>query len=500
MGAHSFTRCPRSAAFVSANLLKGLGREVGMRQHDVSSLAAVVDSLIAVAIAVIAVVWARKQQVPDKTVVEFLAVRLTMLNASFVIVFAVLWKTVMGWLGLFRGKFVGVARPAFLNFIGCSVMTALLGIFLVARRAAGPLVRILVAFLIVSFVYEMARILIFSRPLHWSLGEPDRVIVVGSGRRASKAWRELRTHHHGSKYLIGFLDDRDPAEMPPDIAARYLGCIDVLPNFLLNNVVDELILAAPLRSCYEATQRAVSVAEGAGVRVVCLSDCFSLQHQRKARERARLFVELVPKNDGLLLGEAVKRALDVFVALAGLVLLAPLYLLLAISIKLTSPGPVFFVQERYGLQRQRFHMWKFRSMVRDAAGLMAELETCNEANGPLFKIKRDPRITPLGVFLRRTSLDELPQLLNVLLGDMSLVGPRPMSLRDVSRFSETELLRRFSVRPGITGSWQVGGRSSCSSDQWIALDLFYVDNWSLFLDLRILARTIPAVFRGSGAM
>jgi lipopolysaccharide/colanic/teichoic acid biosynthesis glycosyltransferase len=145
-------------------------------------------------------------------------------------------------------------------------------------------------------------------------------------------------------------------------------------------------------------------------------------------------------------------------------------------------------------------MCKFRSMVPNAAELMTSLEKHNEACGPIFKIKNDPRITPFGRFLRRSSLDELPQLWNVLLGDMSLVGPRPMSVRDVSLFSEAQLMRRFRVRPGITGSWQVSARGSLSFDQWIALDFAYIDNWSLGLDLKILARTVPAVLRRSGAV
>jgi lipopolysaccharide/colanic/teichoic acid biosynthesis glycosyltransferase len=144
-------------------------------------------------------------------------------------------------------------------------------------------------------------------------------------------------------------------------------------------------------------------------------------------------------------------------------------------------------------------MYKFRSMVQDAPKLMAQLESQNEARGPIFKMENDPRVTPLGRFLRQSSLDELPQLLNVIKGDMSLVGPRPMSIRDVSLFTEAQLMRRFSVRPGITGSWQVSARSSLDFEQWVTLDCSYIDNWSLALDLSILARTIPAVLKRSGA-
>ena len=259
-------------------------------------------------------------------------------------------------------------------------------------------------------------------------------------------------------------------------------------------------MAAPANSCYPMTQRAVSLAEAAGVRVVCLNDLYQLVHERKLRQRSPIFLELVPRDEARLFAEAVKRALDVVVAGSCLAALAPTFLLVALAIKLTSRGPVFFVQERYGWRRQRFRMWKFRSMVRNASALMANLEAQNEARGPIFKITRDPRITPVGRFLRRTSLDELPQLWNVLVGDMSLVGPRPMSVRDVSLFSDAQLMRRFSVRPGITGSWQVTARGSLNFDQWVELDFAYIDDWSLGLDLKILVRTLPAVIKGSGAV
>jgi lipopolysaccharide/colanic/teichoic acid biosynthesis glycosyltransferase len=144
-------------------------------------------------------------------------------------------------------------------------------------------------------------------------------------------------------------------------------------------------------------------------------------------------------------------------------------------------------------------MHKFRSMVQDADQLQHLYEDQNEVEGPIFKIRRDPRITPIGRILRRTSIDELPQLYNVLVGDMSLVGPRPMATRDVQRFAEAALMRRFSVRPGITCLWQVSGRSNLGFDDWIALDLRYIDQWSLGLDLVILARTVPAVLKGTGA-
>jgi exopolysaccharide biosynthesis polyprenyl glycosylphosphotransferase len=468
------------------------------KPSNARSLLSATDSLIALALAVGAVIWANQQRMPQGGLSEFLEMRITALNASFAIVFAVIWRQCMEALGLYR-RFAELLRPTLTTTAGVGIMTALLALYLVARRAEGPIARTLVAFFVAAFTYEMARIF-FSNPcLRWTIGDPEQVVIVGSGRRAAKAWRELRIQHHTGKCLLGFVDDRDAEVMPPDIAGRLLGRIDDLPAYLLRNAVDELIVAAPARSCYDMIQRAVAMAEAAGVRVVCLNDVYTLVHDRKLRKRAAMFAELVPKDEAHLFAEAIKRVLDVAVAITCLVLLAPVFFIIAVAIKLTSSGPVFFLQERYGWRRRRFRMWKFRSMVRNAPELMTQLEKQNEARGPIFKITNDPRVTPLGRFLRRTSLDELPQLWNVLLGDMSLVGPRPMSVRDVSLFNEAQLMRRFSVRPGITGSWQITARGSLSFDQWIALDFAYIDDWSLGLDIKILALTLPAVLRRSGA-
>jgi exopolysaccharide biosynthesis polyprenyl glycosylphosphotransferase len=198
----------------------------------------------------------------------------------------------------------------------------------------------------------------------------------------------------------------------------------------------------------------------------------------------------------------IKRTLDFVVSLLLLIALAPALVLTAIAIRLTSAGPVFFRQKRIGLNKRIFNIYKFRTMVIDAEQKLAQIEHLNEVSGPVFKIKNDPRITPLGKFLRKTSIDELPQLFNVLRGDMSLVGPRPLQLRDYELFTdagEDWQRRRFSVRPGITCLWQVNGRSSLPFHEWMELDLEYVTHWSLWLDLQILAKTIPAVLRGAGA-
>jgi exopolysaccharide biosynthesis polyprenyl glycosylphosphotransferase len=195
----------------------------------------------------------------------------------------------------------------------------------------------------------------------------------------------------------------------------------------------------------------------------------------------------------------MKRVIDILGSMALLLALAPLFAVVMLLIRLESQGSIFFAQERIGLNKRRFRMLKFRTMVDGADRLQHTLEDLNEADGPVFKIKRDPRITRVGKLLRRFSIDELPQLINVLMGDMSLVGPRPLPVRDVERIDIRWQKRRFSIKPGITCLWQVSGRSDIGFNEWVRLDLDYIDRWSLGLDLVILLKTIPAVFKGPGA-
>ena len=195
---------------------------------------------------------------------------------------------------------------------------------------------------------------------------------------------------------------------------------------------------------------------------------------------------------------ALKRALDVAVSAAGLLLLAPLFLVAALAVRLDSPGPVLFRQKRVGADEKTFICFMFRSMRADAEVLQESLETLNEAKGAVFKIRRDPRVTRVGAFLRRWSLDELPQLVNVLRGEMSLVGPRPLPVRDFLRMEEEDK-RRLGAVPGMTGYWQISGRSNLSFEDMIRLDLYYMENWSLSFDLKIILKTLGAVLRREGA-
>jgi exopolysaccharide biosynthesis polyprenyl glycosylphosphotransferase len=326
-----------------------------------------------------------------------------------------------------------------------------------------------------------------------------RALIVGSGPLALRMCRELSGHGSISYHVVGFVDTFDEASAARSrfVTRRIVGALAELESILVREHIDEVHVGLPIRSHYLQIQETIRVCERVGVKVMYRADVFDTVLARPALDPTSPSVALRVVTEGF--PTVVKRAVDIAGALTLLILLSPLLLLTALAVRMTSPGPVLFCQPRYGLNRRRFRMLKFRTMVQNADRLQAALESKNEAHGPVFKIASDPRITPLGRFLRRTSIDELPQLINVLKGEMSLVGPRPLPPRDVSKFTRTSDMRRFSVRPGLTGLWQVSGRSALDFDTWIRLDLHYIDRWSLRLDLDILARTIPAVIRGTGA-
>lgn len=457
------------------------------------------DSLVVLLLAVLSVLASNRDHLTVTTIHEFLALRITVLNTAFLVMFALFRTT-------FASRFRGAQRvqgiwPESLGALRrAALMSGVLVLYLFGRRADEPIVAVTTGFFSSLLAYELLALVIAWAKYGYSPESKLKVLILGSGPRASKAWRELRLRQSTDCELVGFVDNRGPEEMAPDLAARHVTDLNGLSDYLLHHIVDELIIAVPLRSCYEMAQRAVAIAESTGVRVFCLNDIYTLSHSTSLRRRAEPFIELVPHDDVHRLQHGLKRTFDFICALTGIAVLSPVLLAVAIAVKATSDGPIFFIQDRYGYRRRRFRMFKFRTMVENAPQLMDSLEAQNEASGPIFKMKNDPRVTRVGDFLRRSSLDELPQLWNVMLGDMSLVGPRPMSVRDVSRFSEAALMRRFSVQPGITGIWQVSGRSSLTFDQWVTLDFQYIENWSLELDFKILARTVPAVLKRSGAL
>ena len=327
------------------------------------------------------------------------------------------------------------------------------------------------------------------------------LLVLGTNARAIEFVRKIEAAPERGYELLGFVDEHW-AGLDEFNATKYKLACDYagLAEFLRRNVVDEVAIYLPLRSFYEHAARVAALCEQHGIVIRFASDIFGL---KTARSRTEEFEgdHYVSAYTGVRDGwpMVIKRTLDVAISLTLIVPLAPLFVIVAVLIKLSSKGPIFFNQERLGLNKRKFFIHKFRTMVPNAEEMIAALEEQNEVSGPVFKIKNDPRITPIGKIVRRTSIDELPQLFNILKGDMSLVGPRPLPVRDYEGFNQDWQRRRFSVRPGITCLWQVNGRSGIPFEQWMRLDLQYMDEWSLWLDLKILARTIPAVLKGSGA-
>jgi len=327
------------------------------------------------------------------------------------------------------------------------------------------------------------------------------VLVVGTNGRALSFVRKIISHPELGYRVIGFVDQEWEGTEAVRNGGFELACdFDGVPQFLRESVVDEVVMALPMRSFHYQASQIAAYCEEQGITVRQLSNIFDLKMARSSAEEWE-GDPLITHRTGSIEGshQLIKRVLDVMVSGLLLLFLSPLLIAAVILIKLTSPGPIFFVQKRLGLNKRRFGVFKFRTMVVDAEQKMQQIQHLNEVTGPVFKIKNDPRITPVGRWLRRTSVDELPQLLNVFLGDMSLVGPRPLPVRDYEGFNEDWQRRRFSVKPGITCLWQVKGRSAIPFEQWMELDLQYIDGWSLWLDVKILLQTIPAVLRGSGA-
>ena len=276
--------------------------------------------------------------------------------------------------------------------------------------------------------------------------------------------------------------------------------VEQLNSLIADQPVDEVLVALPIDKYGPLVEMIVRQCEEQGIIVRVRTEMSHLQVARSYVDELQgvpvMTIQSGPADSWQLI---MKRVIDVVGSAALLVALAPLFAVVGWLIRKDSPGPVFFTQERIGFNKRLFRLIKFRTMVDGADHQQSKLEHLNEAAGPVFKIKSDPRVTRVGKFLRRFSIDELPQLVNVLKGDMSLVGPRPLPLRDFDRFDTQWHKRRLSVKPGMTCLWQVNGRSNITFDHWVQMDLEYIDNWSLGLDMKILLKTIPAIMRGSGA-
>jgi len=387
---------------------------------------------------------------------------------------------------IFRGTLIGIA-------------TMIVFVFLASPSYYSRLIfgyTGVIAVILVSTERAIERAII-SRRRKRGLGV-DRVLIVGAGEVGRTIMRAVVARPELGYQIVGFLDD-DPAKSKTSIG-RYpaLGTTDKLPEMIDAHQFDEVIIALPWTSHRKIVQ-IMNQCIRASVRARVVPDLFRMALSTVAVENLD-GVPLLGIREPPLHGWQIvfKRAADLVMASAGLVLLSPLMSLIYVAIKLDSPGPTIFKQTRVGRGGSHFTCYKFRSMHADAESKVRMLRDRNEATGPLFKMRHDPRRTKVGRILRRLSLDELPQLWNVVKGEMSLVGPRPPLPAEVEQYQPWHL-RRLDVSPGITGLWQVSGRSDLTFDEMVLLDIYYVENWSPYLDLRILLKTGPTVILGSGA-
>ena len=445
------------------------------------------------------------EQSPETSLAEFFSMRIKLGNFVIFALLLLAWHVVFSSLGLYSSKRMSSRWAEVIDVVKAATLGS--GIIFVAAiplqiEMVTPLFMLL--FWIASTLGGVgSRVLV--RSLLAGIRRRGRnlreVVVVGTNPRALRFARKIEARPELGYRIAGFVDGPwlglgmfQQTGYP--LVADFAG----FPRFLREQVVDEVVIALPMESSYGKAARIASLCEEQGIMVRLLSDIFNLRlAQSMAEEFEGEAVTTLSTGSPDGWPHLCKRALDVAVSLTAMLALLPVFLLAALVVKLTSPGPAFFVQDRVGLNKRRFRLYKFRTMAADAAERQREIEHLNEASGPVFKIRNDPRLTPMGKLLRKTSIDELPQLFNVLKGDMSLVGPRPLPVRDCQGFNQDWQRRRFSVRPGITCLWQVNGRSAVPFEKWMELDMQYIDQWSLGLDFKILAKTIPAVIKGAGA-
>ena len=326
------------------------------------------------------------------------------------------------------------------------------------------------------------------------------VLIVGTNKEAIAFAEKIAKRPELGWNFCGFVDDEWHNDAAQDERLRIVSAISGFKEYLRGHVIDEVISCLPMNGYYDENRRIAAACSEQGVLVRWKIELFKLENvypKIEYLDSDMLLTYVTGRMRRRLL--LIKRLFDYPVAAVLTVLLTPVFLVSALAIKLTSRGPVFFVQERLGFNKRRFRLYKFRTMVPGAVEQLDKLEKYNEMGGAVFKMKNDPRVTPVGRVLRKLSVDELPQLFNVLKGDMSLVGPRPLPERDFQEFETDWHRRRFCVRPGLTCLWQVSGRNKLTFDEWMKLDLEYIDMWSPALDLKILLKTVPAVFSCRGA-
>ena len=326
-----------------------------------------------------------------------------------------------------------------------------------------------------------------------------RVLVVGTGEEKRKFVEVVKNNIDWGLDIVGVITEKDEIQASDKNGLKTLGTFDEIESVLHGQIIEEVIICVPIEK-FDRIRRVLECCEREGVQVRLFSDFFGklVKRVRVDKPYGMNIVSLMATQDDEI-KLYVKRILDVVLSGLMLVVLSPLLLIIALLVKASSKGPIFYPWNVIGLNKKPFRSWKFRTMVPNADAMKTDLSERNEMNGPVFKIKNDPRVTKIGRILRKFSLDELPQLWSVFKGDMSLVGPRPAGPHELARYDSWHR-RKLSVKPGLTCLWQIKGRNRITDfNEWVRLDLEYIENWSLWLDFKILLKTIPAVLRGTGS-
>jgi exopolysaccharide biosynthesis polyprenyl glycosylphosphotransferase len=426
-----------------------------------------------------------------------------LMRYSWVVALAGLWWAVVAYsLGLYR---ISIRRSDWEKLRVVLESSILLGLFLGFLSFALKLdiSRPLIAFFVVyqALLLSLARsaVALHGRRKNRYGVQANRsnILIVGNNAKARKMGELVSRYSDWGLRILGYVEvsGSKVAERP----AGVLGSISDLPQIVEGNVVDEIIFVGSSPKDLDCLDEVLALCKEQGIKTRVAADIFPAKISKVSME----FLENIPvitfsTTPDHALSLFVKRAMDATLSAFLLAILMPFMFVVGLLVKLTSKGPIIYRQVRCGLYGRKFVLYKFRSMRNGAEDILWEIRHLNEMDGPVFKMRNDPRVTPLGRILRKTSIDEWPQFWNVLKGDMSLVGPRAPLPEEVKEYTRRQR-RRLSVKPGITCLWQVSGRNEIDFHEWIKLDLHYIDNWSLLLDLKILLRTFPVVLLGRGA-
>ena len=442
---------------------------------------------------------------PTVSLSEFLATRIKLQNFLIIGLIFLSWQLIFRLVGMYHSRRLGGRLSEIFDILKATTIATslLLAVGFIFTITLIDKTSLITFWVISSLILIISRITIHAilKKLRLRGHNTRQIVIIGTGSRAQKFADKVYRNPELGYHIIGFVDDQwKGIETFYKTGWKLLGNLEDTHEIVKRHIIDEVVIGLPMKSHYDKIGTIIKTCEEHGIIIRLLSDLFDLKIAKSYIDHLDntpiLTLHTAPIEQWPLL---VKRFIDISLSIILLVFLSPLFLLVALLIKFDSKGPVFFIQERVGLNNRRFKLIKFRTMVKDAEKLLKMIEKFNEVSGPVFKMRNDPRLTSAGKWLRKISIDELPQFINVLKGDMSLVGPRPPIQSEVEQYQWKDR-RRLSMKPGITCLWQIYGRNTIPFEKWMELDKEYIDNWSLQLDFKILAKTIPAVMRGSGAV